>query len=55
MSDYDYIIVGSGINALIAAAVLGKKGARSSCSSATPSSAAVCAPRRSRRPASFTM
>jgi len=28
VSNYDYIIVGSGINALIAAAVLGKKGAR---------------------------
>ncbi|NLS06043.1 NAD(P)/FAD-dependent oxidoreductase [Rhizobium sp. P32RR-XVIII] len=26
MSDYDYIIVGSGINALVAAAMLGKKG-----------------------------
>jgi len=28
MSDYDYIIVGSGINALVAAAMLGKKGKR---------------------------
>jgi phytoene dehydrogenase-like protein len=27
LSTYDYVIVGSGINALVAAAVLGKKGA----------------------------
>lgn len=28
MNLYDYVIVGSGINALVAAAMLGKKGAK---------------------------
>ena len=36
MSEYDYVFVGGGINALVAAAMLGKKGRNGrSCSSAT--------------------
>ncbi len=42
MADFDYIIVGSGINALVAAAMLGKKGKKSSFWNATTASAVAC-------------
>jgi len=46
MADFDYIIVGSGINALVAAAMLGKKGKKVLFSNAATASVAACARKR---------
>ncbi len=55
MADPDYIIVGSGINALVAAALLGKKGKRVLLLERNDASAAACAPKRSPFQAFATM
>jgi phytoene dehydrogenase-like protein len=53
MPDCDYLIVGAGINGLVAASIPGKKGRKVIVLELTTESGAACTARKSRRWASF--